>query len=484
MASRHAPGAPGVAREVGPSAPAPSPAQLERQRAAARRAWARAGLVYTLLLVFSIFFMGPFLFATLSSLKDDPVEWPPRLDPPQLNPANWVAAYRLGKAGGGSGWFGAFGPGAEVPFEVTYFVPDGQEPQAPVVRVPRRVPGAGIGAVRPGAFAADYAIVSDVMEVGRKPYTNGEQPGQLVTYSFTIRHNGEPVTAERLPLDLEVPLRQTFHSATLNPNRIERLGRVQSWNNAAPGVIPYVFYNYTRVFQENYSRTTGKNLFLTWIGNSFFIAGVKVLTHVIIASMTGYALARLRFPGRNALFLLILFSMMIPGQVTFISNYLVLRDGIFGLSKLWGQDTLLNSFTGLILSGLCGGSAVFIMKQFFESLPRELEESAYIDGAGPATIYTRIVLPLARPALGAVAILTFQGVWNDFFWPLIVLTTPQDKFTLTVGLLNLRQAYGAVALDWGPLLAGAFISAVPVIVVFLVFQRYFVEGISFTGIKG
>jgi len=83
-----------------------------------------------------------------------------------------------------------------------------------------------------------------------------------------------------------------------------------------------------------------------------------------------------------------------------------------------------------------------------------------------------------------VAILTFQGVWNEFFWPLIVLTTPQDKFTLTVGLLNLRQAYGAVALDWGPLLAGAFISAVPVIIVFLVFQRYFVEGISFTGIKG
>ena len=459
-------------------------AEAERRNAAARRAWTRAALVYVLLLTFSLFFMGPFLFAALSSLKDDPVEWPPRLDPPQIQPANWVAAWRLGKAGGGSGWFGSFGPGAQVPFEVTYFVPDGVEPQAPIVRVPRRVAGAGIGAVRPGAFAADYAIVSEVVETARKPAEMDGVSGQLVTYSFTIHHNGEDVVADRLPLDLEVPLRQTFHSATLAPNRIERLGRVQSWNNITPGVIPYVLYNYTRVFQENYSRTTGKNLFLTWIGNSFFIAGVKVLTHVIIASMTGYALARLRFPGRNALFLLILFSMMIPGQVTFISNYLVLRDGIFGLSKLWGQDTLLNSFTGLILSGLCGGSAVFIMKQFFESLPRELEESARIDGAGPVTIYTRIVLPLARPALGAVAILTFQGVWNDFFWPLIVLTTPQDKFTLTVGLLNLRQAYGAVALDWGPLLAGAFISAVPVIIVFLVFQRYFVEGISFTGIKG
>ena len=245
------------------------PEEMARRQAAARRAWARAGLVYTLLLVFSLFFMGPFLFATISSLKDDPVEWPPRLDPPQLKPANWAAAWRLGKAGGGSGWFGAFGPGAEVNFEVTYFVPDGVEPTPPIVRVPRRVPGAGIGAVRPGAFAADYAVVSEPVETGRRPAANGDETGVLVTYAFTIRHNGEDVTADRLPLDLEVPFRQTFHSATLAPNRIERLGRVQSWNNITPGVIPYVFYNYARVFTENYSRTTGKNLFLTWIGNSF-----------------------------------------------------------------------------------------------------------------------------------------------------------------------------------------------------------------------
>lgn len=472
-----------VFSESAPTAPRARRAEAD-PRAAARRAWARAGLVYTLLLVFSFFFMGPFLFATLSSLKDNPLEWPPRLDPPQLRPSNWAAAYRLGKAAGGSGLFGQFAPGGEVPFEVTYFVPEGVEAQPPIVRIPRRVAGAGIGAVRPGAFAADYAIISEPVETGRRPWTEAEAAGELVTYAFTIRHNGEDAAVDRLPMDLEVPFQQTFHSATLTPNRIERLGRVQSWNNAAPGLIPYVFYNYTRVFQENYSRSTGRNLFLAWIGNSFFIAGVKVLTTLIIASMSGYALARLRFPGRSALFWLILFSMMIPGQVTFISNYLVLRDGIFGFSRLFGMDTLLNSFTGLILSGLCGASAVFIMKQFFESLPRELEESARIDGAGPATTFARIVLPLARPALGAVAILTFQGVWNEFFWPLIVLTTPQDKFTLTVGLLNLRQAYGAVTLDWGPLLAGAFISAAPVIVVFLAFQRYFVEGISFTGVKG
>lgn len=450
--------------------------------AIARRRWARAGAIYLLLLVFSIVFMGPLLFAALSTLKDNPAEWPPRLDPPQLDWHNWVAAYRLGRAGGGSGWFGAFAPGAEVPFEVTYEVPADLAAQGlalPLIQVPRRVPGAGPGALRIGPFAADMAEVVGP-EVVSRPGAGGSL---LVTYRFTIRHTGT-LTVDRLPLDVEAPRGYRFVGATLAPNRTERLGRVQSWNTITPGVIPYVFYNYTRVFGENYSRTTGRNLFLTWIGNSLFVAGAKVLTTLAFASMAGYALARLRFPGRDVLFVVMLFSMMVPSQVTFISNYLVLRDGIFGLSRLWGMPTLLNTFTGLILSGLVGASAVFIMKQFFESLPRELEESARIDGASPATTFRRIVLPLARPALGAVTILTFQGAWNDFFWPLVVLTSPQDKFVLMVGLSTFRRTYGAVGFDWGPLLAGAVVAALPVVILFVIFQRYFVEGISFTGLKG
>lgn len=451
--------------------------------AIARRRWARAGAIYLLLLFFSILFMGPLLFAVLSSLKDNPAEWPPRLDPPQLRWRNWVAAYRLGQAGGGSGWFGAFAPGAVVPFEVTYEVPAElavQGIELPRVAVPRRVPGAGPGAVRTGPFAADMAEVVGPSIASRQPGPDGSV---LVTYRFEVRHTGQ-ITVDRLPVDVEVPRGYRFVEATLSPNRTERLGRVQSWNTLTPGVIPYVFYNYTRVFGENYSRTTGRNLFLTWIGNSLWVATAKVLTTLAFASMAGYALARLRFPGRNVLFVVMLFSMMVPSQVTFISNYLVLRDGIFGLSRLWGMPTLLNSFTGLILSGLVGASAVFIMKQFFESLPKELEESARIDGASPGTTFRRIVLPLARPALGAVTILTFQGAWNEFFWPLVVLTSPQDKFVLMVGLSTFRRAYGAVGFDWGPLLAGAVVAALPVLILFVVFQRYFVEGISFTGLKG
>lgn len=199
--------------------------------------------------------------------------------------------------------------------------------------------------------------------------------------------------------------------------------------------------------------------------------------------MAGFALARLKFRGKNTIFLLMLFSMMIPAQVTFISNYLVLRDGVFGLSRIFGVNTLLNSYSGLIVSGLVSASSVFIMKQFFEGLSSSLEEAARIDGASTYQILFRIFLPLAKPALGALTILTIQGVWNEFFWPLVVLTSPQDRFTLTIGLLSFRRMYG-VAFDWGPILAGSVISALPLVVLFVVFQRYFVEGISFTGVKG
>ncbi len=174
--------------------------------------------------------------------------------------------------------------GAIVPFSATYEVDEGQDPEPPIVVVPRRVPGAGAGAVRLGPFAADEAVVSKVREVSR-----GKVDGRVrVTYEWEIRHTGE-LTYDRLPMDVEVPLYQKFVSATLAPNRLERLGRVQSWNNVTSGIIPYVFYNYHRVFRENYSRTTGKSLFLLWIRNSFLLSAIRVVTTLLIASMAGYA---------------------------------------------------------------------------------------------------------------------------------------------------------------------------------------------------
>src|SRR5690606_10294714 len=402
----------------------------EAERWLARRRWSRAGLVYLLMLVFSLLFLGPLLFATISSLKPDPLAYPPTLTPPQLSPANWAAGASLGRQGAGAPFWGGFAPGADVTFELTYFAPQGVEPAPPDVVVPRRRPGAGLGAVQRIEYAADYAEVTGVEEVRREPGTltvdDEVLEGQVVTYRVNVRYVGDGPRLDRLPLDATAASRDlVFLRGTLPPTRIERRGLVASYDNITPGSLGYVFHNYRRVMQEARSVTTGRSLFLSWTANSFFIAIAKVISTLLFASMAGYALARLRFPGRGLIFVLILFAQMIPTQVIFISNYLVLRDGIFGLSRLWGQPTLLNSLWGVILSGLVGAGAVFIMKQFFESIPREVEEAAMIDGASQWQRYSRVVLPMARPALGALTILTFQGAWNDFFWPLVVLTTPE-----------------------------------------------------------
>ncbi|HBY57018.1 MAG TPA: carbohydrate ABC transporter permease [Candidatus Atribacteria bacterium] len=445
-----------------------------------RRRWMNVGLIYLILLLFSVLFMGTFLFGAISSLKDNPGSWPPTLKTEQLSLKNWIGAYKLARQGGGSGFFGELKSGYKVSLEVTYKYPKGIEIQPPQIIIPKRFKGTGRTALElDREFTADFVETKPAKEIDRIP----EKDGTQVSYKVIVINTSQKDFSE-LPLDLVVPYKVKFIKATLFPNRIERLGMVQSWNNLVSGVIPYVFHNHFRVFNENYSRSTGKRLFTTWIFNSFFICIIKVITTLIFASMAGYALARLRFYGKNTLFIFILFSMMIPGQVTFISNYLVLRDGIFGLTKLFGGGSLLNTFTGLIISGLVGASAVFIMKQFFEGLPREMEEAARIDGASTYQIFAKIMLPLAKPALGALTILTFQGVWNEFFWPLVVLTSPMDKFTLTIGLLSFKDTYASGTFDWGPILAGAIISALPVIILFIVFQRYFIEGISFSGIKG
>lgn len=444
-----------------------------------RRRWAQVAALYGFLLLFSIVFMGPFLFALLSSIKDNPTEWPPSLVVNQLLPQNWLASFRLAKEGGGSGFWGGLAPGGQLSFQVSYKTPAGQEPQAPQVVVPRRVPGGAAAALRVQNYAADYTEIIGLREANRQLLEDGTL---LTAYQFSVANSGD-LLLDFVPLDLTVPMRQEFAGGTLAPNRIERLGRTQGWNNVAAGLFPYVFYNYSRVFKENYSSSTGKQLFFLWMRNSFFLAVVRVLTTLLLASMAGYALARLKFPGKHSIFAFLLFSMMIPGQVTFISNYLVLRDGVFGLARLFGVKSLLNTYAGLIISGLVGASAVFIMKQFFQRLPASLEESARLDGAGTYTIFFKIMLPLAKPPLGALTILTFQGVWNEFFWPLVVITSPQDKYPLTLGLLTLRRTYGAAAFDWGPILAGTFISALPIVVLFIVFQQYFVEGISFSGTK-
>jgi multiple sugar transport system permease protein len=468
----------------------PDPRALDRWQA--RRRWARAGLVYAVMLGFAIVFVGPLLFAAVSSLRTDPLVYPPTAPLPQLELRNWSAAARLGEAGAGDRWFGGFAPGAVVPFEVAYFVPDGVEAVEPEVVVPRRRPGAGLGAVLAIDYASDHAVVGPLRRLPDVPMVvasdAGEVRGTRVAYAFDIAYEGEGPTIDRLPLDVTAATGMRYLSSSLAASRLERRGRTASFDHVAPGLVGYVFRNYVRTFNEVRSPSTRESLFLSWTLNSFAFAFVRIAVTLVIASMAGYALARLRFRGRSTIFLLVLFAQMIPLQVLFISNYLVLRDGLltiggFTLSGLWGYPNgMLNSLTGLVFVTALNAGAVFIMKQFFESIPREVEEAAMIDGASHWRRYWSVVLPMARPALGALTILTFQGAWNDFFWPFIVLTSPEQIKTLPIGLLSFRNTYGAVG-DWGLILAGAVMSAVPVIVLFVVFQRYFLEGVSFGGGK-
>jgi len=208
---------------------------------------------------------------------------------------------------------------------------------------------------------------------------------------------------------------------------------------------------------------------LRWFGSSLTIALITTIGTVIAASMAAYALSRMRFRYRNVLFWLVLAGIMIPGQVLIVPQF---RE----------MDTfnLLNTFWAVSLPQIPTAVAVFIFKQFFDGLPRELEEVARMDGAGYLRIYLRIIMPLARPAVAAVAIFAFVSSWNDLLWPLLVLTNP-DIMTIPVGLATVQGAFG---IRYADTMASAILGAVPLVAVFLLFQRNIVEGIAGTGLKG
>jgi multiple sugar transport system permease protein len=208
--------------------------------------------------------------------------------------------------------------------------------------------------------------------------------------------------------------------------------------------------------------------------NSTVIAVVVTLSNLVLASIAGYAFARLRFPGRELLFLVVLATLMIPDQLRLVPVYLIMNEA--GLTRGPGQ------YLAVILVLAISGTSIFLMRQFFLAMPKELEEAARIDGAGFFTTFRRVMLPLAGPALAAVTILQFQGTWNGFFWPVVFLANP-DHYTFPIGLYFFRTA-GGFANDWPPLMAVVVMATIPIVVIYVFFQRYFVEGIAASAVKG
>jgi multiple sugar transport system permease protein len=226
-------------------------------------------------------------------------------------------------------------------------------------------------------------------------------------------------------------------------------GYIYSWNSIDPG-LPQM------------------------ISSSLMLAGAVTLTNLFLGSMAGYAFARLAFPGRDVLFVIVLATLMIPDQLRIVPVYQIMNF----LGLINKNPT---NYLSVILVLAVSATSIFLLRQYFLTIPRDLEEAARIDGAGYFQTYWQVILPLATPALAAVGILQFQGTWNGLFWPLVFLSQAKDHWTLPIGL---TQFQGAFQTNWPPLMAVVVVATLPILVLYLFFQRYFVEGIAASGVKG
>ena len=221
---------------------------------------------------------------------------------------------------------------------------------------------------------------------------------------------------------------------------------------------------------DNYRSLFSKQSFLRYFFNSTIVAVVITVANVTFSSMVGYALAKLEFRGKKLVFALVMGTLMIPGMVTFVPLFMLVAN--LGM---------VDSYPGLILPFLVTPFGVFLMRQFIMQLPDDLLDAGRIDGAGELRIFRQIILPLCGPGLATLGILTFLSSWNSFLWPLVVAQT-QDYYTLPVALALFSNNQQFIP-NYGVLLAGATVVVVPVLIVFLIFQRRFIEGIASTGIK-
>lgn len=218
-------------------------------------------------------------------------------------------------------------------------------------------------------------------------------------------------------------------------------------------------------FFFNYSKYS-----LRWILNSFIVAGAVTISNVIFATAAGYSFSKLKFPGNKILFSVFLVSMMIPYQVTQVPLYILLVNVL----------KIDNTYTALIAPGLVTAYNVFLAKQFIGSLPTEILEAAKIEGCGQFALLTKIIMPLSKTVMAVMAITTFMGSWNNFFWPFLITRT-ENMQTIQVGLKNFSFANTTY---FAPMMAGATISALPMFILFFALQKYFLEGVTVGAVKG
>jgi multiple sugar transport system permease protein len=224
--------------------------------------------------------------------------------------------------------------------------------------------------------------------------------------------------------------------------------------------------NFTTILQAG-----GQTPVLRWFMNSAVVSLLGTSLTVLLTALSGYAFARIDFRFKNALFTILITTLLLPGVMFLVPQFLLVRD----LRDLG----IINTLMALFLPGVAGVFGVFFMRQFFMGIPLEIEEAAYVDGAGRFRTFWSVVLPLARPALATLAVITFLAFWNDYLWPLVISRGPET--TLTAGL---RQFQTQFTVNYGLLMAGAVIAAVPVLIIYIVAQRFIVQAVTSSGVKG
>ena len=221
---------------------------------------------------------------------------------------------------------------------------------------------------------------------------------------------------------------------------------------------------------ENYQAIVGNYLTMRWLLNSFIVSVGTTLGVLILSSLAGYGFARLEFPFRRTLFIIVLLGLAIPQQAVILPQH-----------RLFAELGLHNSYPGLILPGLVGPFGVFFMTQYFRAIPRELDEAAMLDGASRFTVFWKVLLPLTLPAQATLGVFTFLGSWNDYWWPLIS-ATKSDMYTLTVGLAASQMNYAQTS-GLGFLMAQAVFASIPIFIVYIIFQKQIVRAMAGTAVR-
>ncbi len=411
--------------------------------------WLARVTLYTVLLLGAVGMIFPFVWMLVTSFqsRQESLSNTPIWSPQRLNPANWVSAANLGAQGGSSLWGGLEAQKA-VKLELQFKnAPADWKPLA-------EIPDSGGSTDTSNMFSAtsSSSVEPRVITVS----TIGS------TQVVAITNTGSSYF-DTVPLKITIPQNAELISASLAPDSRSRTdaGTVLEWNNVSPGLLGYVLENYRSALKT-------QTLFGRYFLNSLITALSQVVFGLLVCSMAAFAFARIEFRGRDALFAIIISSLVIPGEMLLVPNFVtVFRFG-------WTD-----SYPGLIVPWISSVFGIFLLRQFFLSLPAELFEAARIDGAGYGTQFVRLGLPLAVPGLVTYGIFAFLGSWNSLLWPLIITNKPEMR-TLQVGL----QAFiGEAGVNYGQLMAASIMVVAPIMLGFLIAQKQFIAGVARSGLK-